>query len=124
MEMRFEKSLRGVYDTSVKGYTVVENDKGGYCQVIFRVNNREYKVNIFPSNLSYWGNNLARVAKLDSDDLEEILNHLITNGIIFPLEYGIVTFSADGRRFSNGVRFINNDEANADSEEIGGIEVL
>lgn len=120
MNTKFEKALRGAHETQVISYDNIDNEKGGYIQMILSTPARkEYKVNIFPSNLNYWANNLARVAQSDSDDLEDILNKLINDRTKFTLFYGLVNFSADGRRFTNGISFSAPTAAAEDNEVIG-----
>ena len=122
MNMKFEKTLKGKLDTKVVSYQVVDNDKGGYCQLVLSTPIRkEYKVNIFPSNLNYWANSLAVIAQIDTDDFEEILNKLIEEQIVFPLYYGLVSFSADGRRFTNGISFNEPTNMPETVEEIASI---
>lgn len=44
------EKLNGLYSAKVKEYAEVENDKGGYVQVVFMLSsNREYTYTIFPS---------------------------------------------------------------------------
>ena len=106
METKFKKSLKGKLDTKVIDYSVVNNDKGGYVQIVLSTPVRsEYKVNIFPSNLDYWANNLSVIAQIDTDEFVDVLEKLIAEKTEFPLYYGLVSFSADGRRFNNGISF-------------------
>ena len=107
MEFKFNRALKGVQKTKITKYTVVENENGGYIQLLLDTPERSgYKLNIFESNLDYFGNNLARIAELDDvEDIRDILQHLIDNETEFDLEFGIVNTAKDGRIFRNGIAF-------------------
>lgn len=106
METKFNKRLKGKYDTKIISYQNIDNDKGGYVQIVLSTPVRsEYPIVIFPSQLNHWANNLSDIAQIDTDEFIDVLEKLIAEKTEFPLYYGVVSFSADGRRFSNGISF-------------------
>lgn len=46
-------ALNGKYETKVKSFEEVTNDKGGYVKVILELPDREYQYNIFPTQIDY-----------------------------------------------------------------------
>lgn len=46
-------ALNGKYETKVKSFEEVTNDKGGYVKVILELPDREYQYNIFPTQVDY-----------------------------------------------------------------------
>lgn len=106
MDLKFNRKLRGRYDTKIVSYENIDNNKGGYCKLVVSTPIRkEYDIVIFPSQLNYWANNLADIAGLDTEDFEEVLNKLIEEQTVFPLYYGVVSYSTEGKRYNNGVSF-------------------
>lgn len=46
-------ALNGKYETKVKSFKEVTNDKGGYIETILELPDREYKYIIFPTQVEY-----------------------------------------------------------------------
>lgn len=48
-------SLRGAHQATVKSYREVTNANGGYLEVIFKLEDRDYTLNVFPGKESTLG---------------------------------------------------------------------
>lgn len=62
-------ALKGMYEATVKSYKEVENDKGGYIEVIFQLEDRTYTYCIFPTQLDYVTSCLNNQFGLERDEL-------------------------------------------------------
>ena len=82
--VQFNRALEGAYKTKVTNIgSYIKNDRGGYIQVTFEVNNRELKQNILSSQVEYFVNLLSK--KLDKPEggynLIDLLEELKTTPI-------------------------------------------
>lgn len=53
LETQVLPALNGKYETKVKSFKEVTNDKGGYIETILELPDREYKYIIFPTQVEY-----------------------------------------------------------------------
>lgn len=69
-------TLAGMKEATVKSFKEVENEKGGYVEVVLKLDDRDYTYCIFPSQIDYVMSTLAnQLGKTDVEiTLEDLLN--------------------------------------------------
>lgn len=60
-------TLSGMYECTVDKYTEIENEKGGYIEIVLNLPDRQFKYCVFPSQLDYVSSCLNRGLGVDRD---------------------------------------------------------
>ena len=92
LKHRCKPTLKGAYEVTVKSYREIENDRGGYVEVIFDVPGYgDYTYCIFPTQIDYVTGCLNTQLGVDRDKyaLDEALEKLQTIKVIFNYNYDI-----------------------------------
>lgn len=82
-------ALNGKYEANVKSFKEVENDNGGYVEVIFTLPDREYTYIMFPSQVNYVVSALRRQFEMQDKEttLEKMLEKAKTTKINIWISY-------------------------------------
>lgn len=71
--------LAGMREATVKSFREIENDKGGYVEVIFNLSDREYTYCVFPSQIEYVTSTLRTQFEVEGEtNLGEMLTLALT----------------------------------------------
>ena len=60
-------TLSGMYKCTIDKYTEIENEKGGYIEIVLNLPDRQFKYCVFPSQLDYVSSCLNRGLGVDRD---------------------------------------------------------
>lgn len=92
LKHRCKPALKGAYEVTTKSYREIENDRGGYIEVIFDVPGYgDYTYCIFPSQVDYVTGCLNTQLGVERDKypLDEALELLQTIKVIFNYNYDV-----------------------------------
>ena len=90
LQTTIQKKLEeGAYKARLTSYDNVENEKGGYIKVTFKLDDREISEVIFPSSANYFFGCLRKQLGLEEEDTtyEELLNSAKKKDITLWISY-------------------------------------
>lgn len=77
-------TLTGMHEACIKSFREVTNDKGGYVEVIFKLEDRDYTYCMFPTQVEYVASALRN--QLGHQDEVVTLEQLLQEGTTTPIK--------------------------------------